>query len=96
MDMACNQSPQNPGMAVLWPMTTERFLFAWRPLRGVLHGGSGGGMAEFVAELFSTQNLITVAIEFAVFLPLLGLALYLRGVPRWAIGPWRNLFRRSA
>lgn len=96
LDMACTQSPQNPGMTVLWPVSTGRWLFAWRPLPGIIHGGTGGGMSEFLGELLSTHNLGTMVVELAVFLPLLGLALYIRGVPDWVSGRWRHLFRRSA
>ena len=88
LDMACNQDPRNPGMTVLWPLTTERWLFAWRPLPGIIHGGTGGGVPEFLGELFSVHNLMAGAVELAVFLPLLGLALWARG--------GRNTFRRSA
>ena len=76
LDMACNQSPENQGMPVLWPVTTDRMLFEWRPLWGILHGGTYGGVRHFLAELFSVHNLMAIGIELAVFLPLLGLALY--------------------
>lgn len=88
LDMACNQDPRNAGMTVLWPLTNERWLFAWRPLPGIIHGGTGGGIPQFLGELFSVHNLMAGALELAVFLPLLGLVLWVRGD--------RNPFRRSA
>lgn len=78
LDMACNDSPRNPGMPVLWPATTSRWLFSWRPLRGISHGGSTGGVPDFLEEFLSAGNLVAVAIELAVFLPLLGLVLWVR------------------
>ena len=76
LDMACNQSPENQGMPVLWPVTTDRMLFEWRPLWGILHGGTYEGVRHLLAELFSVHNLMAISIELAVFLPFLGLALY--------------------
>src|SRR6185295_10033959 len=70
LDMACEPSPKNPGMPVLWPLTLERFLFAWRPLPGIWHGGSQG-LAVFLDKLFSTHNLGAVGVELAVFVPVL-------------------------
>jgi hypothetical protein len=66
---------------VLWPLTDARYLFSWRPLLGILHGGSAG-LDLFVEELFSVHNVKALAIETAVFAPLLVLAGVVRRSPR--------------
>lgn len=86
LDMFSESSPTRPGLQLFWPLFNEGFLSPWRPLRGILHGGSGGDLFLTVRELLSWHNLGAVALEAVVFLPLLWLSLgcgaWPRGAPR--------------
>jgi membrane-bound metal-dependent hydrolase YbcI (DUF457 family) len=90
LDMACEQSPLNPGMTVLWPFTTERYLFGWRPFPGIAHGPTGGTVAEFFDELISVRNLRALGFELLALGPLLVVVCWVRGLPGFVSG------RRSA
>jgi len=85
LDMACEPFPTRPRLPIFWPLTNEGFLFAWRPLLGIAHGGTGGGPADFFSELFSIANVKAVALEIALFAPPLWLAWRRWGTPEWSL-----------
>jgi len=84
LDMACEPFPTRPRLPIFWPLTNEGFLFAWRPLLGIAHGGAGGGPADFFSELLSMANVKAVALEIALFAPPLWLAYRRWGMPEWS------------
>lgn len=69
------EAATRPGLQLFWPLSARGFLFPWRPLLGIMHGGSHGNVGVAVRELFSLHNLGAVALEAVVFLPLLWLSL---------------------
>jgi membrane-bound metal-dependent hydrolase YbcI (DUF457 family) len=73
LDLFCGP-PQRIGLPLLWPFSNAEFMFPWLPFRGVIHGPSGGGITQFVAELLSLQNLMTAGFELVVFVPVVLLA----------------------
>jgi hypothetical protein len=83
LDMPCEPSPTRPGLPLFWPVTSEGFLFSWRPFLGIAHGTPHGGALDFFSELFSIGNFKAIAFEIAVFAPALWLA-----YGGWRAAPW--------
>jgi LexA-binding, inner membrane-associated putative hydrolase len=77
LDMFTEQSVRRPALQLFWPLSDAGFLFPWRPLLGILHGGSQKDLGHAFGELFSLHNLGAIALETAVFLPLFWLTLKL-------------------
>ena len=56
------------GIALLWPMTAERFFFPWRPIP----------VAPIGAGMWSARGLFVLAFEAAIFTPIVVAALFWR------------------
>jgi len=60
------------GVALLWPVTTRRFFFAWRPIP----------VAPIGADFFSISGMRVAAVELIEFAPVFAYALLARRGPR--------------
>lgn len=69
LDLFCGPR-QRIGLPLFWPFSDVGFMSPWLPFPGILHGPAGGGMSLFIQEFFSVQNVLTVGLELAVFVPL--------------------------
>ena len=73
-----SQDARSPfGQPLVWPGSESHFIAAWTPFGGVLHGVQGDPLSVFFTSLFSWHNLGVLALEIAIFLPLLIVVRYL-------------------
>ena len=61
------------GVPLLWPLTAERYILPWAPLRALPKG----------AEMLTVYGLTVLSVELLCFLPLLIVTQWPRGGRRW-------------
>ena len=82
------------GVPLLWPLTQRRFTFPL--IGGIDHGATGASVGEFLREVFSVHNLVTLLVEVGIGSALIIAALGIgRTRTRMRFGATRSLTDRD-
>ena len=74
LDMITYDGAEPVGLPLLWPFSTHLFHSPYTLFGGILHGQSGDGLIQAIEDMIQWHNLETIAIEMAVTLPCLLIA----------------------
>jgi len=78
MDFFTHDRREPYGQMLFWPLSHEYFIAPFSIFDGIHHGRPGDTLVAFLAELFSSANLVAVGLELTATVPLLLVAWWYR------------------
>ena len=64
------------GAPFLWPFSNQYYLSSFQIFYPIQHGNTGEGIAMVIDRIFSTENLMAIAIEFLIVTPVLAITFW--------------------